>query len=90
MQQELTKFMEEFNKKFPSVKIDVKIVGDKKKYMIEWYKLNKDKHLNKLKEKNICECGDMVSYSNRVRHIKTSKHLKRLSLNNNQNEEKSN
>ena len=54
---------------------------------LKWYKNNKDKHLNNLKEKKKCECGDLVSYSNRVRHLKTSKHLKRSSIVNTENNE---
>jgi hypothetical protein len=90
MEKEINDFREEFYKKFPNVKIDFKIVEDKKKYMVEWYKANKDKHLSKLREKNKCECGDMVSYSNKVRHLKTSKHLKRFSLVNKENNDKIN
>lgn len=85
MEKDIQDFKDEFNKKYPNVKIDVKISGDKKKYMVEWYKNNKDKHLTNLKEKKKCECGDLVSYSNRVRHLKTSKHLKRSSLVNTEN-----
>jgi hypothetical protein len=53
--------------------------------MVEWYKNNKDKHLTNLKEKKKCECGELVSYSNRVRHLKTSKHLKKSLVVNTEN-----
>ena len=85
MEKVIKDFKDEFSKNYPDVKIDVKISGDKKKYMVEWYKNNKDKHLTNLKEKKKCECGDLVSYSNIVRHLKTSKHLKRASLVNTEN-----
>ena len=49
--------------------------------MVEWYKKNKVKHLDKLKNKSECECGEMVSYGNRIRHKTTSKHIKKLNTN---------
>ena len=56
-------------------------ITDNKKYMVEWYKKNKVKHLDKLKNKSECECGEMVSYGNRIRHKTTSKHIKKLNTN---------
>ena len=46
--------------------------------MVNWYKKNKEKHLEKLKNKSKCECGDLVSYGNRIRHLTTPKHTKRM------------
>ena len=54
--------------------------NDKKSYMVEWYKKNKDKHLEKLKNKSACECGEMVSYGNRIRHKETPKHKKKIKI----------
>jgi len=52
-----------------------------KHYMVEWYKKNKEKHLQTMKEKSICSCGASVSYGNRKRHLQTPKHLKKVSEN---------
>lgn len=51
-----------------------------KNYMLDWYKKNKEKHLIKLKSKKECICGEMVSYGNRIRHLSTPKHIKKLTI----------
>jgi pyruvate-formate lyase-activating enzyme len=61
-----------------STKKPLENLKEKKSYMVEWYKKNKEKHLEKLKNKSVCECGEYVSYGNRVRHNDTSKHIKKL------------
>ena len=49
---------------------------DKTSYMVEWYKKNKEKHLNKLKSKVVCDCGASIASGNRLRHMTTPKHKK--------------
>ncbi len=49
---------------------------EKPSYMVEWYKKNKEKHLNKLKSKVVCECGASIASGNRLRHLTTPKHKK--------------
>lgn len=49
-----------------------------KDYRYEWYKKNKEKHLNYCKEKFKCECGKQVARSNASKHINTDYHKKKV------------
>lgn len=49
-----------------------------------YYKNNRDRIIEKQKNKINCECGKSYTYVNKLRHLKTSKHLK--FINNVQNE----
>ena len=58
----------------------------KTSYMVEWYKKNKEKHINTLKTKSKCDCGVDVAYGNRLRHLETLKHKSKMELINLQNQ----
>lgn len=66
----------------PEISEEVK----KNSYMVEWYKKNKEKHINTLKTKSKCACGVDVAYGNRIRHLQTPKHKNKLELINLQNQ----
>jgi len=56
-------------------KITQLIDYDKKKYMKEYYHLNKDKQLSKNKILYKCSCGNTITMNSLARHMKTKKHL---------------
>jgi len=56
------------------------ITNRKSSYMVEWYKKNKEKHINTLKTKSKCDCGVDVAYGNRLRHLETPKHKNKMEL----------
>jgi hypothetical protein len=68
------------NNNVEPVKIEYLLIpntnDEKSSYMVEWYKKNKEKHLNKLKSKVVCECGASIASGNRLRHLTTPKHKK--------------
>ena len=47
-------------------------VKDKNK---EYYETNKEEILEKLSKKNTCECGSIIRYDGKARHLKTQKHI---------------
>jgi hypothetical protein len=47
-------------------------------YFSKWYQENKEKHLNKMKEKMQCECGCIVTRSHLARHKKSNIHNKNI------------
>ncbi len=59
----------------------------KKQTFKEYYDSNpefREKHLNKLRERIICECGKSVARSNLSRHKKTTLHIKHLNCKTNE------
>ncbi len=51
-------------------------VNERSQYLKDWYKDNKDKYLNHLKEKIDCKvCGIQISRSSQYRHNSSKKHL---------------
>ena len=46
----------------------------------EWYKRNKQTHLEKVTAKVLCECGTMSDYSHLKNHQRSNKHKKLMSL----------
>lgn len=45
-------------------------------YLREWYKNNKDKHLEYCREKIACECGKSIARNSMSNHRKSKKHMK--------------
>jgi hypothetical protein len=41
----------------------------------EYYETNKEEILEKLSKKNTCECGSIIRYDGKARHLKTQKHI---------------
>lgn len=54
----------------------------KKIYNTEYYKKNKDKYYKTMEQKTLCQCGSIVRYGNRSKHIKTLKHQNYMKSNN--------
>ena len=54
-----------------------------KEYKKQWYEEHKEETSQKAKEKNTCECGDVVCRGAYTRHLKSQKHQAYLQQNNN-------
>jgi len=52
-----------------------------KLYCREWYKNNKQRHIQYVCEYLTCECGKVVQRSNMARHLRTPIHKRLISRN---------
>ena len=52
-----------------------------KQYQKDYRLKNKEKVINKLKEKKLCNCGIYYTYRNKARHEKSKKHLNHIDNN---------
>lgn len=55
-----------------------KHLEESKKWKKDWYEKNKERMLKEQAEKIVCECGSIISIGNKLRHLKTKKHLNYL------------
>ena len=64
---------------------------ENKIYQKEYYQANKEKLLDRLKQKTICNiCGGSYSYVSKNRHMESEKHKKKLNNVNNIDEDSKN
>jgi hypothetical protein len=83
-EEEKNKFYKEYNKNYGNKnkeKISERKLNwrenNKEKineYSKKWYDINKEKKTQKI----TCECGKIISYGSKSRHLKTKKHLEKM------------
>tara|TARA_R110000824_G_scaffold17651_1_gene71174 strand:+ start:238 stop:681 length:444 start_codon:yes stop_codon:yes gene_type:complete len=52
----------------------------KKKYKSEWFQSNKERLRDRHSERITCECGANIMRTNKLRHLKSDKHLSYLNI----------